>query len=118
MKTLNRVLLSDLLRMWRQGLAISILLACGIAIFIMTTSAMRSLETSCDRYYKTYRFADVFAHVTRAPQQIAARIANIPGVAEVQTRVVHSAILDMPGLIEPASCRLVSIESVGECHGG
>ncbi len=97
--------------MWRQGLAISVLLACGIAIFVMMSSSMQSLETSCDRYYRTYRFADIFAPLTRAPKQIASRIAQIPGVAQVQTRVVHAVLLDMPKMLEPASCRLVSIDS-------
>lgn len=107
---MNRLLWADLRKMWRQGFAISMLLACGIALFVMTNSSMVSLERSRDRYYRDYRFADVFATLTRAPQRIADRIGELPGVANVQTRVVRSAIVDIPGMSEPASCQLVSID--------
>jgi putative ABC transport system permease protein len=116
MKTLNRILISDLRAMWRQGMAISILLACGITVFVMSTSAMRSLEKSRDRYYEDYSFADVFASLTRAPIPIAERIKLIPGVGRVQTRVVRPVLLDMPSMAEPASCRLVSID-LDPSHG-
>ena len=45
----------------------------------------------------------------RAPESLARRIAAIPGVAAVETRVVADVLLDVPGLAEPASGRLVSI---------
>lgn len=108
---LNRVLWSDLRRMWQQSVAISFLLACGIATFIMSTSAMRSLGVSRDRYYRDYRFSEVFAVLTRAPHSLAARLTSIPGIEQLQTRIVRSVLLDIPSMIEPASCRLVSIES-------
>ncbi len=109
MKPLNRLLLADAKRMWRQGVAISILLACGLATFVMSTSTMQSITTSQRRYYTEYRFGDVFVALTRAPLAIADRMAEIPGVARVQPRVVREVILDVPGMAEPASCRLVSI---------
>jgi len=97
--------------MWQQSVAISFLLACGIATFIMSTSAMRSLGVSRDRYYRDYRFSEVFAVLTRAPHSLAARLKSIPGIEQLQTRIVRSVLLDIPSMIEPASCRLVSIES-------
>ncbi|MCA9175562.1 MAG: FtsX-like permease family protein [Planctomycetales bacterium] len=109
MKPLNRLLIADAKRMWRQGLAISVLMGCGIATFVMSASTMRSLETSQQHYYADYRFADVFVQLTRAPLQLARRLAEIPGVEQVQARIVRSVILDIPGLEAPASCQLVSI---------
>jgi putative ABC transport system permease protein len=110
--TLYRVLWSDLKRMWQQATAISILLACGIATFVMSTSSMRSLETSREKYYREYRFAQIFAALTRAPQSLALRLTAIDGIEQLQTRIVKSVLLDMPSMVEPASCRLVSIEGV------
>jgi putative ABC transport system permease protein len=109
--TLNRVLWSDLKRMWQQSIAISFLLACGVATFVMSTSAMRSLEVSRERYYREYRFSQVFAVLTRAPQSLALRLASIDGIERLQTRIVRSVLLDIPSMVEPASCRLVSIDS-------
>ncbi len=109
MKSLNRLLIADAKRMWRQGLAISVLLACGIATFVMSTSTMSSLEKSQAQYYSDYRFGDVFVQLTRAPNELAGRLAKIPGVERVEARVVRNVILDVPNMAEPASCSLVSI---------
>ncbi|XZE17524.1 FtsX-like permease family protein [Pirellulaceae bacterium SH449] len=109
-RPLDRMLLSDLTKLWRQWLAISLLLACGIALFVMSTSTAHSLQTSRQIYYKEYRFADLFAWFVRAPEGIVERIAAVPGVDRAEGRIVQPALLDIPGMIEPASCRLVSIE--------
>jgi putative ABC transport system permease protein len=52
---------------------------------------------------------DVFASLKRAPEALARRIEAIPGVARVQTRIVFDVTLDVPGLREPATGRLISI---------
>lgn len=103
------MLLIDLRRMWGQCLAISAMLACGIATFVMATSTMRSLEKTCSRYYQRFHFADIFVPVVRAPNRLAGRMEEISGVARVQTRVVRDVLLDVPDMVEPASCRLVSL---------
>ncbi len=109
MRPFNRLLLSDMKRMWRQCLAISVLLACGVATFVMSTSTMRSLEQSMTRYYSDYHFGDVFVQLTRAPNNLSNRLAEIPGVQRVETRIVRSIILSIPQMAEPATGRLVSI---------
>jgi putative ABC transport system permease protein len=38
------------------------------------------------------------------------RVAEIPGVARVEARVVADVTLDVPGLSEPASGRLIGID--------
>ena len=40
------------------------------------------------------------------------RIEKIPGVATVQTRIVHEIAVNLPGISEPAQARLVSIPAV------
>jgi putative ABC transport system permease protein len=90
-------------------LSIAVVVACGV----MTAMAMRSTLTAVagarDRYYDDCRFADVFASVKRAPESLTRRISAIPGVGAVQTRVVLTATLDVPGLAEPATGQIVSI---------
>jgi putative ABC transport system permease protein len=110
MKPLARLLIADLRRMWRQCVAISILLACGVATFVMSTSTMSSLQSSQERYYRDYHFADVFVQMTRAPRTLAQRLASIPGVQRAETRIVRSVILDIGGMPEPATGRLVSLD--------
>jgi putative ABC transport system permease protein len=92
-----------------QAVAICLVMACGVATFIMSRSAYISLQGAQEAYYERYRFADVFAGVKRAPNDLRERIAAIPGVARVQTRVVVDVTLDVPGRAEPAVGRLVSV---------
>jgi putative ABC transport system permease protein len=109
MSALNRKLIRDLLAMKGQVLAICLVIGCGVAAFVMSLSTLESLRGAQEEYYARYRFADVFAHLTRAPEALEARIREIPGVARLETRIVADVNLDVTGLTEPAVGRLISI---------
>jgi putative ABC transport system permease protein len=109
MTSLNRKLVRDLLLMKGQALAIALVMACGVATFVMSLSTLASLQITQQAYYERYRFAHVFAHCKRAPNALAERIAAIEGVAKVQTRVAVDVTLDVAGLSEPAVGHIVSI---------
>ena len=109
MNSLHRKLVRDVIHMRGQIIAINIVLACGIATYVTMRSAFQSLVTAQAEYYSSYRFADVFTQVKRAPESLSTAISAIPGVAAVQTRVVMDVTLDVPGLDEPATGRLISI---------
>jgi dipeptidyl-peptidase-4 len=70
---------------------------------IMARSLIFSLECTRREYYEANRFAEVFAHLKRAPNSLAARFSEIPGVATVQPGISVQVTLDIPGLNEPAS---------------
>ena len=112
MTALNRKLLRDLSHLKGPSLAIALVMACGVAAFVNASSTSSSLQTALDTYYERYRFADVFAHLKRAPNSVAGRIADIPGVSRVETRVVIDVSLDVPGMVEPAIGRLVSVPDI------
>lgn len=113
MKALDRKLLRDLRRVAVQGAAIAVLVACGVAVFVGSVATYRALERSQARYYATNRFADVFAEARRVPEPVAARIAALPGVAEVETRAVAAATIVLPGLDAPATARVISLPPDG-----
>jgi HlyD family secretion protein len=96
MRVLNRKLGRDLRRLWLQALAIALVVAGGVATLVMAVGTYRSLEETRAAYYDRYEFADIFAHVRRAPKALARRIAEIDGVAAVSLRIVKLALLDMP----------------------
>ena len=108
-RAIDRKLLRDLWTVKGQAAAITIVIICGVAAFVMTRSALSSLEGTRAAYYDRHRFADVFARVKRAPQSLVSRINEIPGVNSVTTRVVEDVILDVPGIAEPAVGRLISL---------
>src|SRR5260370_26764862 len=113
-RALDRKLLRDVWEMKGQTLAICAVIACGVATFVMSLSIISSLSTTQATYYERYRFADVFTHLKRAPQSLATRIGEIPGVARVQARIVADVTLDVPGMAEPATGRLISLPDRGE----
>lgn len=109
MKALNTKLVRDLWHLRGQVFATALVVACGVASFVAMSSTYESLVASRDHYYSQYRFADVFAGLKRAPNSVGKQLSEIPGVSEVQTRVVAKVTLDLPDLPEPAQGRLVSV---------
>ncbi|MGD9855716.1 MAG: ABC transporter permease [Planctomycetaceae bacterium] len=109
MSPLHRKLIRDLLQMKGQAVAISLVIASGIAVFVMAVSTHAALDLTRQAYYDRYRFAEVFASLKRAPLPLADRIAQIPGVAQVEPRVVMDVTLDIEGMSEPAVGRMISI---------
>ncbi len=114
MRALDRKLLRDLWHVKGQALAIAAVIACGVAIVVMTYGAMISLRETRDAYYERYRFADVFSQLRRAPLRVAAQVSEIPGVAAAAARITYYAALDIPSLDRPASALLVSLPDEGE----
>ena len=114
MRALNRKLLRDLWRLRGQVLAIALVIASGVAVLVMSLTALEALQGTAEAYYERYRFAQVFASVKRAPERLASRIAALPGVQTVETRIVELAILDVEGFAEPVIGVLASIPEHGE----
>ena len=109
MTALDLKLLRDIGKMKGQMVAVSLVMACGLAMMIMSRSLILSLESTRDAYYERNRFADVFCDLKRAPNALRARLAEIPGVAAVETRVTGARELDLPGLPEPADGTVLSL---------
>ncbi len=114
MTLLDRKLLRDLRALKSQALAVALVMACGLAMMIMTRSLMLSLETTRRSYYERYHFAEVFARLKRAPNAVRDELAAIPGVAAVQTSIAIQVTLDVPGLSEPAVGLINSLPEHGD----
>ena len=111
---LDKKLLRDLGKMKGQVFAVSLVMACGLAMMIMTRSLIMTLETTRETYYQQNAMADIFATLKRAPLSVADQLAGLPGVATVETRVVVDVTLDLPGLVEPATGHMISLPDEGE----
>ena len=111
---LDRKLFRDLKRLKGQAGAVSLVMACGLAMLIMARSLIHSLESTRAEYYQTNHFADVFGSLKRAPNHLADRIRDLPGVASVQTDLSVAVTLDLPGIAEPASGLVRSLPDFGE----
>ena len=114
MRALNRKLWRDLWRMKGQVFAIVLVIVSGIATFVMLRNTMNSLELTQERFYRDYGFADVFASLKRAPESVKDRIASIPGVNQVETRVIADVKLNIEGFNEPVTAKIVSLPDDGK----
>jgi putative ABC transport system permease protein len=114
MSPLDRKLVRDFWHIRGLVLAVALVIGTGVATFVMSLETLSALDETRIAYYERYKFADVFATLKRAPDSLAERIGRIPGVKAVQTRIVKGVILDIQGLEEPATGRLISIPERGE----
>lgn len=106
-------MLRDLRRIWAQTLAIALVLGCGIMVLVGAQATQTTLIQTQAAYYDRHRFADVFAGATRAPADVVAAAALIPGVAQAEGRIVFHAVLDIDGMTEPATGRILSLPADG-----
>ncbi len=106
---LDRKLLRDVWRLKGQTLAISAVVAAGIALLVGTYGCLAALQASKDAFYERTSFADVWTSVKRAPNSMRDKLAQIPGIATVETRIVADATLDIPTMSDPARGRIISV---------
>jgi putative ABC transport system permease protein len=111
MRALDRKLLRDLRSLWSQVLTIALVVASGMGGFIACLSAVDSLALARDDFYAEGRFADVFASLKRAPLALQERLAALPGVAQVDTRVEQLVRLELPGVVDPVLGQLIGLEA-------
>ncbi len=114
MRALDRKLVRDLRRLWAQALAIAAVIAGGVATFLLAVGSHHSLDETRAAYYERYEFADVFAHVRRAPDSLIGEIERIPGVAAAEAHVMELALIDVPNFREPATGQFISLPERSE----
>ncbi len=110
---LDRKLLRDLWHMRGQVLAIAAVIMGGVATLVMSLSTYDSLTTTRDRFYAEYRFAEVFAILKRAPESVAERLRDVPGIDRLETRVRAGVKLEVQGFSDPITGLLLSVPDSG-----
>lgn len=106
---LDRKLVRDLWRLKWQVMAIGLLVACGVAVAVMSFSAQQALAEAQRAFYAESRFADIFAQAKRIPASRVRDLGRLDGVTAVDGRIVEAGLMDVPGLSRPATARLVSL---------
>ncbi len=114
MSVLDQKLVRELLGMKGQALAIAAVIAGGTATYVLSSSTLDTLMTTQAHLYRDYRFADVFAACKRAPRQLLARVAEIPGVQTVESRVAAPANLYLPSFPDPVTAQVLSLADGGQ----
>ena len=112
MKILDRKLLRDARRLWPQLTAVVAVTACGVAIVVMAWSMLASLAATQREEYARARFPDLFVHLRQAPDTVSRRLAELPGIDRLDTRIVEEVTIRFPeSPPAPLAGRLVSLPS-------
>lgn len=114
MTALDRKLRRDIWRLRGQVIAIALIVASGVGVLIMSLSSLEALRETAEAYYERYRFAQVFAEVKRAPRSLERKIAALPGIQAVETRIAEFAVVDVEGFREPIIGQFVSVPERGQ----
>ena len=114
MRALTRKLYRDLWKLRSQGAAIALVVAGGVATWVISLSTVNSLDDSRRMFYGDYRFADLFASLTRAPRSVLDPLAEIPGLTVVEGRIRAPATLTIRGFEEPVEALITSIPDGSE----
>ena len=109
LRPLDRKAARDLWHLRGPALAIAIVVLCGVASFVAMRSMVPHLRRAQQTYYAESRFADVWLEVKRAPLAVVREMAAIPGVTAVEARISGEVTLDVPGLSEPATGRVIGL---------
>lgn len=113
MNVLSRKRWRDLWHLRGQMVAIVLVAAVGVGNLVMSTATLHSLEASRARYYASNGFADVFASLKRAPESVARRLAEVHGVAAVESRIITIGRGELAGFAEPIQVQAVSVPEFG-----
>lgn len=111
---MTRKLLRDLWLMRGQGFALASVIGCGVAIFIMMNGTYGSLLQARESYYASFRMADGWAPVRRAPNALIDHIKTIDGIRRAEGRISSGAILNIDGILEPVTAKLISLPRYGK----
>ncbi|MDH3424142.1 MAG: ABC transporter permease, partial [Gemmatimonadota bacterium] len=108
-RALDRKMLRELWRLRGQLLSIGLVVATAVMMLVTMRGTFEALFEARAAYYRDYRLGDVWSTLEQAPESLRERIARIPGVAAVETRVTTFATLDLPWLDAPGQGLFVSV---------
>ncbi len=113
MHALGRKLTRDFRRIWAQAAAIALVLACGVAIMMISFGMYRAQADARDAYYERILFADIFATPRRAPLSLMNEIAAVEGLLTAEARISGIATLDIPGRSRTSAGQILSLPASG-----
>ncbi|MDJ1018320.1 MAG: ABC transporter permease [Paracoccaceae bacterium] len=109
MSPLDTKLFRDLRRMKAQAGAIAMVIAMGVLLQVMMSGSTNSLTETRRAYYERNHLADIFVTLTRAPESELQRLGAIPGVRQVEGRVIGGIRIDLPQETVPIQGQAISL---------
>ncbi len=110
---LDRKIFRDLWNIKGQLLAIALVVAAGVATYILSTAASNSLQKSQQHFYRENHFANIFVEFKRAPISIVRRLENISGINFVESHISKLTRASLLGFSDSITVHLYSIPDNG-----
>lgn len=79
-----------------QFLAVAVVIALGVAIFIGTYGSYQNLRSSYDRTYEELDMGDLWFEFASAPADVGETVEGIEGVAAAEARLVRELPMEVP----------------------
>ena len=109
MRSLRRKLFRELVGMRGQVLAIAVVIGAGVMTLILSFTTLNALQLTQERFYQQHGFAELFAELKRAPESVARRLADTPGINHLETRVRSGIRLQVANFDDPVRGLLLSL---------
>lgn len=110
---LDRKLFRDLWNIKGQVIAIALVVAAGVATYVLSVAASDSLKKSQQKFYRDYHFAHIFADFKRAPESIVNRLRSIAGINQIEGHISKLTRASVPGFEDSITSQLYSIPDNG-----
>lgn len=115
---MNRQLFKKLLRdLWlRKGSlgALSFVCTIGVSFLVSMYGVYYDLRDSRDHFYTDYALADFHVQVKAAPENVLARLSEIPGVGRLEGGVQLEGRTEVPGFLDPVQTTLIGVPRNGK----
>lgn len=109
MRTIHHKLLRDIWHLKGQVAAIGVVIAAGVMMLIVSVTSLDAVRVSQARFYDSHQFADLFVALVRAPERMAERLREQPGINQLQSRVQAPVRLDVADYPDPVRGVVLSI---------
>lgn len=107
MKHLNKKLMRDLWQSRGQFISVLVIVIIGVMFYSGINSTFRNLSEASEKYYREYRFGDLWADMVKGPESIEEKLEAQPYVELATGRVIQDVKLDISG--ENADIRIITL---------
>jgi len=111
---LNRKLRRDLFMSKGMLAAIIAIIAVGTGCLVGSLDTLSNLYNAETSYYSKSRMADFWINLKKAPFFEVEQLTGIAGVSDIRSRIEFPVIVDLQGVIEPISGKVLSLPTEPE----
>lgn len=113
MKKLDMRLLRMIKQSKGQFISVMVIVAVALCIYITLSITLINIRNAVTSYYNTTNISDLVVELMRVPQGAVGDLDSIPGIEEVQGRVVVDVPLKVDDEDKKVTIRLVSVPDNG-----